>query len=47
MFSMLWTVAPILVSVISFLVYVLSGHRLTIPVAFTVNVLSGYPQIIS
>ncbi|KAF8577829.1 multidrug resistance-associated ABC transporter [Ramaria rubella] len=35
MLSMLWTTAPILVSVVSFLTFVMSGHELTVPVAFT------------
>ncbi|KAF8502971.1 hypothetical protein JB92DRAFT_3123623 [Gautieria morchelliformis] len=36
MFSALWTTAPILVSVLSFLTFILTGHELTISVAFTV-----------
>ncbi|KAG5653253.1 hypothetical protein H0H81_001510 [Sphagnurus paluster] len=35
LFYVLWTCAPILVSVISFFVYVAQGNQLTIPVAFT------------
>ncbi|OCH88899.1 multidrug resistance-associated ABC transporter [Obba rivulosa] len=35
MFSLIWTCAPILVSVTSFLVYVVQGHELTIGTAFT------------
>ncbi|KAF8508697.1 multidrug resistance-associated ABC transporter [Gautieria morchelliformis] len=35
MFSALWTTAPILISVLSFLTFILSGHELTISVAFT------------
>ncbi|KAF8529350.1 multidrug resistance-associated ABC transporter [Gautieria morchelliformis] len=35
MFSALWTTAPILVSVLSFLTFILTGHELTISVAFT------------
>ncbi|KAF8526563.1 hypothetical protein BU17DRAFT_82663 [Hysterangium stoloniferum] len=34
-FSTLWTNAPICVSVVSFLTYVMTGHELTISVAFT------------
>jgi uncharacterized membrane protein YdbT with pleckstrin-like domain len=36
LFYLLWTCAPILVSVISFFTYVMLGHELTISVAFTV-----------
>jgi len=36
MFYILWTAAPILVSIVSFLVYVLQGNELTIATAFTV-----------
>ncbi|KAL1948407.1 hypothetical protein VTO73DRAFT_12482 [Trametes versicolor] len=35
MFSLIWTCAPILVSVSAFFVYVASGHELTIGTAFT------------
>ncbi|KZT21758.1 multidrug resistance-associated ABC transporter [Neolentinus lepideus HHB14362 ss-1] len=35
MFSMLWTCAPILVSLISFFTYVMLGHELTVSIAFT------------
>ncbi|KAF8502966.1 ABC transporter type 1, transmembrane domain-containing protein [Gautieria morchelliformis] len=35
LFSALWTTAPILVSVLSFLTFILTGHELTISVAFT------------
>ncbi|KAH7882505.1 hypothetical protein F5I97DRAFT_1905629 [Phlebopus sp. FC_14] len=35
MFSVLWTAAPILVSLISFFVYVYRGNQLTVAVAFT------------
>ncbi|EIN03587.1 multidrug resistance-associated ABC transporter [Punctularia strigosozonata HHB-11173 SS5] len=34
-FSLLWTLAPILVSVVSFATYIYTGHELTVPVAFT------------
>ncbi|GJJ10347.1 hypothetical protein Clacol_004573 [Clathrus columnatus] len=34
-FSLLWSSVPIFVSVVSFLAYVLTGHELSIPVAFT------------
>lgn len=37
MFYLLWTCAPILVSIISFTVYVLRGNELDIPTAFTVS----------
>lgn len=37
MFSLIWTCAPILVSVSAFFVYVASGHELTIGTAFTVR----------
>jgi hypothetical protein len=36
MFYLLWTCAPILVSIISFTTYVLQGNELDIPTAFTV-----------
>ncbi|TFK50633.1 P-loop containing nucleoside triphosphate hydrolase protein, partial [Heliocybe sulcata] len=35
MFSLLWTCAPILVSLISFFTYVMLGHELTVSIAFT------------
>ncbi|PFH45713.1 hypothetical protein AMATHDRAFT_158119 [Amanita thiersii Skay4041] len=35
LFYLLWTLAPILVSIISFFVYVIQGNQLTISVAFT------------
>ncbi len=37
MFQILWTTAPILVSVISFLTFVAQGNELTLGVAFTVS----------
>lgn len=37
MFYVLWTCAPILVSITSFTVYVLRGNKLDIPTAFTVS----------
>lgn len=37
LFSALWTTAPILVSIISFCVYVMRGNELTVSVAFTVR----------
>ena len=40
MFSALWTSVPIFVSCVSFLTYVLTGHQLTIPVAFTVSLIT-------
>ncbi|KAF8963320.1 multidrug resistance-associated ABC transporter [Flammula alnicola] len=36
MFYLLWTCAPILVSIISFMAYVLQGNKLTISTAFTI-----------
>jgi len=36
MFYLLWTCAPILVSIVSFFVYVVQGNELTVSVAFTV-----------
>jgi len=36
LFSSLWNCAPILVSVVSFFAYVMSGNELTVSVAFTV-----------
>ncbi|KAL1748165.1 hypothetical protein HDZ31DRAFT_30137 [Schizophyllum fasciatum] len=35
MFYMLWAIAPILISVTSFFVYVATGHRLSVSTAFT------------
>ena len=40
MFYLLWTCAPILVSIVSFFVFVMQGGELTISVAFTVGSLS-------
>ena len=37
MFYLLWTCAPILVSIVSFFVFVMQGGELTISVAFTVG----------
>lgn len=37
MFYLLWTCAPILVSIISFFVYVMQGKELTVSIAFTVS----------
>lgn len=41
MFSMLWTTAPILVSIISFFTFVVQGKELTVGIAFTVRSESG------
>lgn len=46
LFSALWTTAPILVSIISFWVYVMRGNELSVSVAFTVrSPLSFHPPI--
>jgi hypothetical protein len=37
MFTMIWTSAPILVSLISFFTFVYQGNQLTVSVAFTVS----------
>jgi hypothetical protein len=37
MFYILWTTAPILISIVSFLVFVLQGNELTVAKAFTVS----------
>ena len=37
MFYLLWTCAPILVSIISFFTFVVTGHELSVSVAFTVS----------
>jgi hypothetical protein len=37
MFYLLWTCAPILVSIVSFFVFVMQGGELTVSVAFTVG----------
>lgn len=39
MFSLIWSMAPILVSVTAFFVYVMRGNQLTIGTAFTVSAL--------
>ena len=41
MFSAIWTLAPILVSVVSFASYIWFGHQLTVSVAFTAISLFG------
>ncbi|KAJ7591990.1 P-loop containing nucleoside triphosphate hydrolase protein [Mycena floridula] len=41
MFYFLWNLSPIMVSVVSFLVYVLMGNQLTIGIAFTAITLFG------
>lgn len=43
LFSALWTTAPILVSIISFCVYVMRGNELTVSVAFTVSFSFSHP----
>lgn len=35
MFNITWSIAPVLVSVISFSTFVYTGHRLTVSLAFT------------
>ncbi len=37
MFQLLWSCAPVLVSIVSFLVFVLQGNELTASIAFTVR----------
>ena len=37
MFYVLWTTAPILVSIISFFAFVMQGNELTVAIAFTVS----------
>ena len=37
LFQLLWSCAPVLVSIISFLVFVLQGNELTVSIAFTVR----------
>ena len=39
LFQLLWSCAPVLVSIISFLVFVLRGNELTVSTAFTVRLL--------
>lgn len=39
LFQLLWSCAPVLVSIISFLVFVLRGNELTVSTAFTVQLL--------
>ncbi|TCD65592.1 hypothetical protein EIP91_002477 [Steccherinum ochraceum] len=41
LFSLIWTLAPILISVSAFFVYVLQGHELTVGTAFTSIALFG------
>jgi hypothetical protein len=35
MFSLVWSSAPALVCILSFLAFILSGRELTVPIAFT------------
>lgn len=46
MFSLTWSIAPVLVSVISFTAYIYTGHQLTVSVAFTAvqifSMIKGY-----
>lgn len=44
MFSFLWTLAPILVSVLSFFAYVWAGNQLTISTAFTVRLTKQFDR---
>lgn len=37
LFQLLWSCAPVLVSITSFLVFVLQGNELTVSIAFTVR----------
>lgn len=37
MFSLLWGCAPVLVSIVSFTVFVMLGNKMTVPIAFTVG----------
>ncbi len=39
LFQLLWSCAPVLVSISSFLAFVLQGNELTVGVAFTVRLL--------
>lgn len=45
MFNLLWSSAPILVSVISFLTYAAQGHKLTVGIAFTALTLFNYIRV--
>ena len=45
LFNFLWSSAPILVSIISFMTYVMRGHQLTISKAFTVRFILKYISI--
>ena len=48
LFYLLWTCAPIFVSIISFMTYVMRGNQLTISTAFTVRrSLSAFLKVIS
>jgi len=45
LFQLLWSCAPVLVSITSFLVFVLQGNELTVSIAFTVQLFtSTYPK---
>lgn len=43
LFQLLWSCAPVLVSICSFLVFVVQGNELTIGIAFTVRFSSFLP----
>jgi hypothetical protein len=43
LFQLLWSCAPVLVSISSFLAFVLQGNELTIGIAFTVRLSSFVP----
>ena len=42
LFQLLWSCAPVLVSIISFLVFVMNGSKLTVSIAFTVRLFFMY-----
>ena len=45
LFQLLWSCAPVLVSITSFLVFVLQGNELTVSIAFTVRLFSMFVPI--
>jgi len=42
LFQLLWSCAPVLVSITSFLVFVTQGNKLTVSIAFTVRAFHPY-----
>lgn len=47
LFYLLWSCAPILVSIISFFVYVMQGKELSVSIAFTVCLITSGPDMMA